>query len=371
MHTISFDIVVWVDNLLLLTNSTADERAVQTVADALFASIGLETKGWQNGDQNGAVTTALGLHIDLRDQQRQTVRPSDAAIAELCKLRSTFFREPTPANFFAFTGKIMYFSFVGAEPICMLNDSDDETPTVRFMDFLRSQSRRVLNKRDVEWHTPDPVTFNDAVQRQCDQARDLVRNIIVIGDQRQSTPRTESYADASNNFIAGISSNTNDVFVIKAYIPSNRIAAGELISQAIACLLFGSESHIAAGDNTNAHWALVKGHTASSLGDEILRWMFHCVRAGVLHWPAYAAWVPSKCNRADPLTRPNEVPLPATSADLEFCEAGCTLQHEAIEIVRWHETTRTTTRTTASGLHSDFAHTRTHKDKPAPRADPA
>ena len=126
LPSVEFDIIVWIDNLVLLCNSVADEKLIQDTADDLFAEVNLVTKGWQDKPADGGnIIEVLGVNVNLRDHLRPTVRPTDAEKQELREARSKFYKERTIENLFRFTGKVMWFSYVGGIPRLR------STPTLR------------------------------------------------------------------------------------------------------------------------------------------------------------------------------------------------------------------------------------------------
>jgi hypothetical protein len=222
------------------------------------------------------------------------------------------------------------------------------------MDLLRQVSRHAAELpaegRHAAFEREDRRTFDDVACLICDMARDRVINAVAFGPIVFNPPAAEIYTDASNEFIGGINE-ANQVFALAAPTTHNMIQTAELLGGVLAGVLFQARDWIWAVDNTVARYAIYKGHSASAAADEVLRFAFNLARAGILQLPTYVAWIPSACNRADPLTRPPESVGGRPLEDaLQACGPACKFggRHEAIEIPIWKlaiapSTTSTTT----------------------------
>lgn len=85
-------------------------------------------------------------------------------------------------------------------------------------------------------------------------------------------------------------------------IPQNRIFVAEVFAGYVGACIFEQQlqgkQFVWAVDNTAAGRALIKGHSASAAGDEVLR---RWIDSGLL--PSHVRFVPTTCQRADLLSR--------------------------------------------------------------------
>ena len=319
-----FDIIVWIDNLILLCNTPEEERIIQQEADKLFAEVGLATKGWTNGTNDGTRIEALGLFIDLVDL---IVRPTQAAIDELRESRSRFFKHRTPATFSQFTGKVIWFSYVGCIPLCRFG---------ALMDVMRHQSRRVAHDAST-WLHPDLESFGPAFQAICDTVRDIAVLAITQGRQDRSWPTATYYTDASTEYIAGIRQSDDAMFIVPIKGDHRTIQTAELLGGIIGAIIFQEPNAVWAVDNTVAKFAMLKGHSACHAADETLRFALDLVHVNIIALPSFVAWVPTECMRADALTRPDITP--ETTGQLHTCAKTCHTQlHTSKLVPRWSAT---------------------------------
>ena len=224
-HHLRFDIVVWVDNLIVLTNNQHDDELIRDAADALFGEVNLQIKdGWKIGDKDGTQLEGLGLQIDLR---QALIKPAQASVDNLREAEQKFYNEPTPSRFFHLVGNVIWFSFVGTRPLCIVPD---------FMDVVRSQSRRALQGTQ-QWHQADATTYDDNLRGVLRQAINYVRQAQVRGRQHQPVPEREIFTDASTTAIAGIS-DTDDLFVLPVRAQPHTMQSAELLAGLMASFYF-------------------------------------------------------------------------------------------------------------------------------------
>ena len=324
-----FDIIVWVDNFVVLCDNASDDAVIRDALDAVFAELDLVHKSWEIGAVHGTRLTALGLDIDLR---RRTVVPAAKTIETLDDHLDSFISDRTPAAFNALVGSIMHLTFIGTKPICLLPD---------FMRLVRSQARRFATSAPFQrvegWYDPDPA-FTDATVRLCCAAVVFVRSARLSGEQRRPPPTAEIFTDASNSALAGIS-HSESMFIREAPCHSHKIQTAELLAGVLGAVLLRVPpgGWTWAVDNTVAKYALLKGHSASDSADRVLRLWFHMAALAVAPLPAYVAFVPSGCNRADALTRLTEPAfLSVSSTADERVRRPCDHRHEALPMPRWN-----------------------------------
>jgi hypothetical protein len=330
LRDLHFDIVVWIDNLLVLSHDARDDARIRATLDRVLVELSVRAKAWETGSHGGTRITALGLNIDLRTR---TIRPSAKSETKIDRALRDFATSRTPATFFAVTGNIMWFAFVTSTPLCFFGE---------FMQFIREQSRRAIYHAP-EWLARDDITFNDLILDQIRHVYAAVRHAHVVGDQRRPPPSAAKWAtDASPHAIAGVNRANHDTFIVPLMTSHRGILPAELLGGLLAALLFRDRNAAAEPstwitDNIAAKFALLKAHSGNELTDIIL-----CVWLLFAELPDHVVWVPSECQPADPLTRlcsmPPSVPhLHALRLQHEQnCERCADPQHHrAMEIPRW------------------------------------
>ncbi|TAK56824.1 hypothetical protein EPO17_03640 [Patescibacteria group bacterium] len=304
-------VVVWIDNVIILTELADDDVIIREALDAVFGHVGLVTKGWDTPHAVPKNDCVIGLCVDL---EHQRVSPSRKSIEKLDKALQKFIDRPTPANFFRVTGIEMWFAYAGAMPLCFLSD---------LMAAIRNQARETAYGTPL-WHTP-----SDALASVIDVVRDAanrLRDVVVVGDQRRPEATTQISSDASTQLIAALQRrSSNNAFIMPLLSHHRLILPAELLAGAIASVLLvrPRASWEWSTDNTSAKHAIAKGHTASAIGDRILRWW---MRFGNV--PVSAVWTPSKCQLADPMTRIDLMPK-ALLFNNTMLHAGCTICRKA------------------------------------------
>ena len=303
-YNIVFDVVVWIDNLVVLSNSAADSERVQRAIDEVCRQLNVKTKPWECEGDGSSITRTLGFEVNLRDQW---LRPAAKSRDKLDAAIDEFRTKRTPAQYFTLVGNLMWFAFVGAHSLCLFG---------RFMRFLREQSQRAIAaKEQHQWTTPDTTTFSDDIFNVVHEVYAAVRGTIVHGQQRRPPPsRIKWSTDASPQAAAGVNNyNNDDVFVLPLATTARGILPAELLAGFLASLLYDEDrrrhhpSVTWVTDNQAAYYAVLKAHSANELADIIL-----CAWLLLSKLPDHVTWVPSNCQPADAFTRTENFP---TSTD--------------------------------------------------------
>ena len=303
-YNITFDVVVWIDNLVVLSNSAADSRRVQRAIDEVCRQLNVKAKPWECEGDGSSITRTLGFEVNLRDQWlRPAAKSRDKLDAAIDEFRS----KRTPAQYFTLVGNLMWFAFVGSYPLCFCG---------RFMSFLREQSQlAVTSKEEHTWTTPDTDTFNDDIFNVVHDVYLAVHDVIIRGQQRRPPPSPIKWStDASPQAAAGVNNyNNDDVFVLPLATTARGILPAELLAGFLASLLYDEDrrrhypSVTWVTDNQAAYYAVLKDHSANELADIIL-----CAWLLLSKLPDHVTWVPSNCQPADAFTRTENFP---TSTD--------------------------------------------------------
>jgi hypothetical protein len=82
LPNIDFDIVVWIDNFILLTNSSNDDMTARNALDQVFSEVNLRTKPWCGGSQHLDV---LGISFDLTQRICHPTKEKRASTLALCR----------------------------------------------------------------------------------------------------------------------------------------------------------------------------------------------------------------------------------------------------------------------------------------------
>ena len=208
------------------------------------------------------------------------------------------------------------------------------------MNFIREQSRRAIYHQH-EWHERDENTFNDNTVRMIRQVYNNVRHVSVRGDQRRPPPSTNLWVtDASPQAVAGFTNYNDAAFVLPLQTSARGILPAELLGGLLAALLFKNNNDDGTGtwitDNMAAHYGVLKAHSANELSDIIL-----CAWILLADLPDHVAWVPTKCQPADPLTRLHSFPaapeqlLQQLAAHQQECDKCTNALHDMKEVPRW------------------------------------
>jgi hypothetical protein len=320
---ISFDMIVWIDNILILTNTEDDNRTVRNEYDKLLKEVGIVAKKWEFPDSNNNIT-ALGLEINL---QQKTIKPSQKSIE---KLKSTFDSLKTTAtaqSFFVFQGLIMWMCYLGNIPLC-------EIP--QFMTVVRNESRWLAQFTSRSTSVPWMERRKSLSQQQfIETAQDVFNkciNIIVTGPSTSLPPAMIHHTDASTQALAGISLCNSIGFSLKLKSCHRVIHIVEILAGALQSVMIRNRFPFAkipwlwVTDNTVAKFAVTKAHSASDLAEEVLRFW---LEFGL--FPTHVMWVPTTCMRADGLTRPES--FVENLKDLNCCQPNH--NHEVHEVPSW------------------------------------
>jgi len=333
--TFNFDVVVWIDNIVVLSNSASDDARVRSAIDAVCRQLGVVAKDWDIGTHDGTyIARALGFEIDLR---QQWLRPAKKSRDKLLEAINEFRTTRTPAQYFTLVGNLMWFAFVGAHPLCFFGD---------FMRFLREQSQHAITAKERHsWTTADPITFNDSIFDMVHEVYLAVRDTIVRGPQHRPPPSELKWStDASPHAAAGVTSYNDAVFVLPLATSPRGILPAELLAGFLAALLQGDERNRRqravtwVTDNQAAYYAVLKAHSANELADIIL-----CAWLLFAKLPDHVTWVPSKCQPADHYTRPWFCPTSTADHQEQLqlhriqCPKCMTDSHSTAEVPRYDD----------------------------------
>ena len=91
-----FDIILWIDNVILLTNNTEDDKILRAAYDDILFHLGIVAKEWECGTS----LEALGMDIDLTNS---TIKPAQKSLLKIQEVLSEVEKEPSCRNFYKFT----------------------------------------------------------------------------------------------------------------------------------------------------------------------------------------------------------------------------------------------------------------------------
>lgn len=195
---IDFDIVVWIDNFLVLTNTPEDNEIVREEFDKLLLQLGIAAKQWQFPDANNNNNMeALGLRSNL---EQQTVKPAPKTIDKLNIAYNDLVNNSDPRSFFVFQGLVMWTCYLGNVPLCFAND---------WMKFVREQARWLAsytnNTQQVPWTTRKRDLEDNTLHSAAQRMLRLSLEVVVTGPLHALPPALISHTDASTEALAGIS----------------------------------------------------------------------------------------------------------------------------------------------------------------------
>lgn len=325
-----FDLVVWIDNILLLTNKLEDDLTLRKAYDLILQQFGIQAKDWETGTQ----LEVLGLKIDLT-QNNKSITPCTRSMEKFTTALNNFTTTPTPRNFLAFHGSAMWMCYVGNIPLCFIPD---------FMDTIRSESRWIAsfkNPSEVPWDTTRKELNNNTLFELCNNIYNICKRARLTQHQHQFPPLHAGFTDASTESMAGISHDNRFAFNFKLSCNPQEIFTTELLAAALYSITlrlhFGDITPrlpwLWIADNTVAKYAILKGHSASTIAEMILR--FWC-NYGII--PSHVMWVPTKCMKADGFTRSSEFTTNVynlQNCNNETCNKNNN-EHEAFPVPNWN-----------------------------------
>lgn len=324
---IVFELIIWIDNVILLTNTEEDAAVLRKSYDCILETLGIAAKAWEFG----TCLETLGLVIDLSSGVK--ISPSRKSLEKLNDSFSKFISEPTPRHFLAFHGSAMWITYMAAIPLCFIPD---------FMNILRSESRFLASFSDpslIPWDVTRESLKTPKVLEACHRVRDLCLGAQIEGICQNLPPIIAAHSDASTSAMAGISIDNQIRFGLRFECSQLDIFVVELLAGALLSVLlrlrFG-DPHPAIPwlwitDNTVAKFSILKGHSASPLGDQTLRFWF---KWGIP--PSCQMWVPTACMRADGFTRPDK--FISNPNSLSSCTIPCLVcpKHDINLIPSWN-----------------------------------
>lgn len=328
---LDFDLVVWIDNILLLSNDKEIDKKLRSEIDSILAELGIVAKGWET-PQAVSKGTALGMDIDL---VLQSIRPSKKSLEKLTSAHALLLKEPTPRNFFTFHGSVMWICYLASIPLAFVPD---------FMELIRAESKWIFSQSNSSssdlWSTRRLTLTTPTALRVYDSVLTLCIRAHVSGRQSIPPPLIAGHTDASTEALAGISLDNRFLFTIVLAIRQEDIALSELFAGALFSiqlrLFFGDISPrlpwLWITDNTTAKFAMLKGHSSSTWAESILKFWYNY---GIL--PSYVMWVPTSCMRADTFTRRSL--FTNDYSTLKQCKMdcpSCNASHEVASVPNWN-----------------------------------
>ena len=277
---IDFFADVWLDNFYVFAVSRTDAEILRAsflqIADEVHATM-------KEVSEVTECIDLLGLRIDLA---KKTIGPGETLSTSLRKAASFNEAESTPRRFLEAAAIIFFPNHIyGRLPLalkpqlfsaiqyaCVVGatgwDQKILLPSTAASE-LRSFASALLT--DVPWSTPP------------------------------AQPETVLWVDASTSYIGALLQTTagDRTYSWPMETPQTKIYLGEL-----AAAWFGAQiaecAHVLASDNQAAVFAMHKGHATTRAGNELLAKWICSTKA------SHIAWVPTKQQRADYLSRPNE-----------------------------------------------------------------
>ena len=276
----------WIDNFMLFSHTRSEgELAIATLQE-ICNQVGLVLK--TDNTPPASVGTALGLEFHLDANSRYVCPTTEACEAlhrALVKLIQS--PQPTPIDFFVWFGHANYINFtVGKIPLC------------KFRALMNGAREMAAQATSSSWHTALPKPLGQDVLQQAEILTQALTDAR-CKETNLSTPATTLWTDACTRGLGMVVQLQQEVTGtnVPFSVPQTRIFVAEVGSCIFRHTLQGN-NYVWAVDNTAAGRAVLKGHSPSAAGDEILR---RWIDSGLL--PSHVKLVPTVCQRADLLSR--------------------------------------------------------------------
>eukprot|EP00760_Papus_ankaliazontas_P015915 PhM_4_TR16744/c1_g1_i13/m.79412 len=276
----------WVDNFLFGASS-AEEMTSQ-----------LEHFGWAcraiNMDVKavdavpGATMEAVGLSLDV----------SHSDVWEHFATVSPTFRQhlldidivavTTPRQLFGVFGSLMWGNYaILRRPLSAYH---------RTLQAVRETAKRVVG-HEARWDAAADISDETRAELRAFVA-EVASARVTLRDLRRRPPSEEWWTDASDTELAWVTERCGQLAAGTWVNNRSTIYEAELEAMVVA-LAKATGPVVINCDNQASVSALVKGHSKTATGNEMLRWLSENLRTDTV----YVRWVPSQCNRSDPLTR--------------------------------------------------------------------
>jgi len=292
---VKFEIICWVDNYIILTNSQGDDAIIRESFERVASEVNLvlktpagATSVWQGG---GSCLQVLGIQFDL---ERRQARPSQDKVSKLNELANSLLSTETVTvrnrTFIAWAGLLLWMTHSTARfPLCFAPHT---------MHYLRQVCRskrwdETFQKDDtfaheIMWLTRHMSQTACSSQSQYDQIKDCAW----------------MWTDASTKAIGVVAEHAEDRTLTSAIcidVPCTMqsIFQAEFLAGYIASLS-SERPWVWIVDNAAAAGAILKGHSGNRFCDFIMRGWIRTSNV-----PASVVLVPSNCQIADPVTRPD------------------------------------------------------------------
>jgi hypothetical protein len=273
---------VWIDNFIF----AADDLALLESIERQFRRLATDLQFCLKDTVWGPQLDLLGARVDL---WQRSITVTDSSRKTLSDALNDCLSSPTARSFAHWLGCVLFINFaIRRTPLCQFHTT---------LDTLRDIARSGC------WDSQ--ITISDALEEEMRTMSSQHAYSRWTAEMVQA-PLDVSWlsllwTDASTLGVGGFSQDpdgsVSGVFAEGYDVPQNRIYAFELLAG-----LMGSQitprSYVWMVDNEAAARSIIKGHSASSRGDRILRqwWSSSC-------WPSAVCMVPTACQRSDGLSR--------------------------------------------------------------------
>lgn len=276
-------LIPWVDNFLMGGKTQEDVQALKTTLLDVAREVRMELKDPENVPSR--TMTCLGLALDCSHE---------SSLDHFAELEPTFKEQLrnhmtrnicTPRDYFEFFGTLMWANYaILKKPLALWSEA---------LQHMRHLAQQVYDDPK-RWDIPAPMPENALTELRKMGALAL-EGRVTLADLKGKVPQQEIWTDASSHSLAWIAA--------KSYAQTGheyrKIYHAEMAA-AINAMIWAQEPATVSIDNTAALRAIRKGHSATHTGNEMIRFLYHNISPRANIWLRY---VPSKCNRADPLTR--------------------------------------------------------------------
>lgn len=301
----------WVDNFLF--GAPTEKRLAEMVEEfrKVCRRVSLELK--EEDVTIGTSMKALGVIVDAKEK---TITPTGDMIEAVRQAREKWIKHPTPRTFFSWAGLALWITYaVTRTPLCFHEE------VLKHMGHIGAGVE--LQKWD-ENYTPEEK-MNGAVDRLTDQA------CLAVWNPRESQRVTSTvWTDASDTQGLGMivdCPEEEERWWMAERISDCPIYVAELLMAAVGLIReekLGRSATLMV-DNKAAVATLRRGHSSSPAGNLIMRKLAMEGVSGTHR----IAWVPSKAQRADALSRgkwsdETQLDLPSDTVyeEVRWCSEG-------------------------------------------------
>lgn len=271
----------WIDNFIFWGDKE-DVTLTTDVFKKLCQRVKLELKPEEDA---GEVVELLGLVVDTRDHSVALSEKNQARIREALEKLGKL---QTPRTVYGVFGTVMWALYaVARHPLCQYEDF------IRIIGRIAPQSRDgwddVIQLKPEEWKS---VQMAASEAMKCKWKR-----------ENHKTPTVALWTDASSRALGWVLELTRGDFCASQQVEGESIFLRELTAMvrgAQAASMIGRTITVL-GDNTAAVTACRKGFSKNRKANVLLRRLYRMA-------PIWTAWVSTKVQRADALTRGEMIP---------------------------------------------------------------